>query len=122
MLAAMRPRLVFLRMTNTLNVPSSTLSRCREVARKNGLHFVYTGNVHDVDGDTTWCPKCHAKLIVRDWYEILEYRVDARGCCPDCGSALAGRYSSEAGRFGRRRAPGARPASSASRRSPVRSG
>jgi pyruvate formate lyase activating enzyme len=63
------------------------------------------GNVHDVAGDTTYCSGCKAKLIVRDWYELLEYRVTPEGKCPDCGHALAGRFGAAAGNWGRKRLP-----------------
>ena len=66
--------------------------RARRIAREIGLKHVYTGNVHDVDGDTTRCTGCGKTLIVRDWYEILSYRLDAQGRCPDCGTPLAGRF------------------------------
>jgi Pyruvate-formate lyase-activating enzyme len=36
--------------------PASTLSRARDIALKAGLHYVYTGNVHDTAGGTTACP------------------------------------------------------------------
>ena len=79
--------------------------RARDIALQAGLHYVYTGNVHNAEGDTTFCPACHAPLIVRDWYEIKNYRLTADGCCPDCGAALAGRFDSAAGHFGRQRIP-----------------
>ena len=83
--------------------PLSTLQRSRALARAAGLRFVYTGNVHDVAGDTTSCPGCHGRLIVRDWYEILEYRLTPEGKCPDCGLSLAGRFEATSGHFGARR-------------------
>jgi pyruvate formate lyase activating enzyme len=66
---------------------------------------VYTGNVHDIEGDTTSCGGCGAKLIVRDWYQLLEYRVTAEGKCPDCGARVPGRFDAAPGTFGRRRIP-----------------
>ncbi|MDQ6966154.1 MAG: AmmeMemoRadiSam system radical SAM enzyme, partial [Mariprofundaceae bacterium] len=66
--------------------PPTTLSRARQIALKAGLHHVYTGNVHDRDGGSTLCPGCGADLIVRDWYNILDYRVTADGHCSDCGT------------------------------------
>jgi pyruvate formate lyase activating enzyme len=69
------------------------------------LQYVYTGNVHDRAGGTTHCPGCGAALIVRDWYRILDYRLDARGQCPDCGAAPAGRFAATAGSFGPQRIP-----------------
>jgi pyruvate formate lyase activating enzyme len=85
--------------------PAATLRRAREIALAEGLHYVFTGNVHDETGGTTYCPSCRAALIVRDWYEIEEYRVTSEGKCPDCGGAIAGRYEAFKGQFGRRRIP-----------------
>ena len=61
--------------------------------------------MHNIDGDTTFCPRCAVPLIVRDWYLIKQYRLDAAGCCPDCGAPLAGRFATQAGHFGRQRIP-----------------
>lgn len=85
--------------------PPATLRRARRLALDQGLHFVYTGNVHDPEGDTTFCPHCHAPLIERDWYAIGRYRLRADGRCPECGTAIAGRFGAAAGEFGRRRIP-----------------
>jgi pyruvate formate lyase activating enzyme len=85
--------------------PPATLSRARQIARDAGLHFVYTGNVHDPEGGTTACPRCHTPLIVRDWYRLESYRLTATGSCPDCGHGLAGRFGAQAGDFGPRRQP-----------------
>jgi len=85
--------------------PPATLSRARRIARDAGLHFVYTGNVHDTAGGTTDCPRCHAPLIVRDWYTLKQYRLTASGACPDCGHQLAGRFGPGPGDFGARRQP-----------------
>jgi pyruvate formate lyase activating enzyme len=93
------------KMTDLPHTPPATLTRAREIALKNGLKHVYVGNVHDIAGDTTYCSACSAKLIVRDWYELLEYRLTPEGKCPDCGHALAGRFSTSAGTWGRKRLP-----------------
>ena len=85
--------------------PPATLSRARELARAAGLRYVYTGNVHDVRGDTTACPACGKAVIERDWYEILRYALDDSGHCQHCGSAIAGRFEAYRGSFGRRRVP-----------------
>ena len=85
--------------------PPATLTRARQIARDAGLHYVYTGNVHDPEGGTTWCPGCGAKAIERDWYAILAYRLDANGACQACGHTIAGRYGEFHGAFGPRRVP-----------------
>ncbi|MDD5175620.1 MAG: AmmeMemoRadiSam system radical SAM enzyme [Sterolibacterium sp.] len=82
-----------------------TLARARRIALDAGLRYVYTGNVHDQEGDTTYCPNCHKPAIVRDWYEILAYELTDLGCCKACGSAIAGRYGHFDRPFGARRIP-----------------
>ena len=85
--------------------PPATLTRARNLARDAGLHHVYTGNVHDLEGGTTFCSGCHAPLIVRDWYELRHYEVTAQGSCPHCHTPLAGRFAAKPGDFGARRIP-----------------
>jgi pyruvate formate lyase activating enzyme len=93
------------KMTDVPRTPKGTLSRAREIALANGLHHVYTGNVHDTHGGTTFCPGCAQPLIERDWHEILRYALDDGGRCPHCGTAVAGRFGAAVRPFGRRRIP-----------------
>ena len=83
--------------------PLATLQRARAIARECGIHHVYTGNVHDLEGDTTRCTQCDAPLIVRDWYELHRYELDERGRCRHCHTPLAGHFAAEPGNFGRKR-------------------
>jgi pyruvate formate lyase activating enzyme len=85
--------------------PPATLTRARRIAFDAGLHYVYTGNVHDPKGGTTFCPHCGAALIVRDWYEITDYALSDDGRCPKCQSAIAGRFGKFESAFGARRIP-----------------
>ncbi len=85
--------------------PAATLTRAREIAMANGLHYVYTGNVHDSEGGTTFCPHCGTAVIVRDWYRILGYRLRDDGCCEACCCALSGRFEHFGKAFGARRIP-----------------
>ncbi|MDP3421469.1 MAG: AmmeMemoRadiSam system radical SAM enzyme, partial [Thiobacillus sp.] len=93
------------KMTDVPPTPPATLTRAREIALKAGLHYVYTGNVHDTTGGTTFCPGCHTPLIVRDWYRIDDYRLTPDGHCSQCGSAIAGRFGVFSHPFGNRRIP-----------------
>ena len=85
--------------------PPATLTRAREIGIRNGLHFVYTGNVHDTTGGTTFCPACRAKLIVRDWYEILAWNLTPDGRCKKCGERCPGVFNGPPGRWGAKRQP-----------------
>ncbi len=93
------------KMTDVPATPLATLQRARRIALANGLHHVYTGNVHDREGGTTFCAGCGEVLIERDWHAVSGYALDANGACPHCGTALAGRFGAAAGGFGRRRVP-----------------
>ena len=87
--------------------PPATLARARAIALEEGLHYVYTGNVHDRLGGTTFCTGCGAALIERDWHRIDAYRLTPQGTCPDCDSAIPGRFEAfnPRAQFGRRRIP-----------------
>jgi pyruvate formate lyase activating enzyme len=85
--------------------PPATLARARQIARSSGLHHVYTGNVHDPEGGTTYCGGCGTALIVRDWYEIAHYGLDDAGRCRQCASSLAGHFGRFGRPFGARRIP-----------------
>lgn len=95
------------KMTDVAPTPAATLTRARQIAMDEGLHYVYTGNVHDREGGTTLCPGCHAPLIERDWHRIEAWRLAGDGTCPDCGERIAGRFEPVDTRhqFGRRRIP-----------------
>ncbi|HAY27268.1 MAG TPA: AmmeMemoRadiSam system radical SAM enzyme, partial [Candidatus Accumulibacter sp.] len=85
--------------------PASTLTQARRIAIDAGLHYVYTGNVHDSEGGTTFCPGCQAALIERDWYNIRHHDLPADGRCPHCGTQIAGRFARFGKPFGPRRVP-----------------
>ena len=93
------------KMTDLPATPVETLERSRRIAIENGLHYVYTGNVHDLEGGTTFCPGCGNALVVRDWHRILNYRVTDDGHCKECGAVIAGRYEQFGKPFGQRRIP-----------------
>ena len=85
--------------------PLTTLERARAIALASGIHHVYTGNVHDTSGGSTYCPACRALLISRDWYVIGAYRLTEDGHCPDCGEQIAGHFEKFSRAFGNRRIP-----------------
>jgi pyruvate formate lyase activating enzyme len=93
------------KLTHAPPTPARVLSRARRIALDNGVRYAYTGNVHDRDGDTTLCHGCGGRLIERDWYVLTDWRLTADGCCPDCGTACAGVFAAEPGRWGSRRLP-----------------
>jgi pyruvate formate lyase activating enzyme len=85
--------------------PSETLTRARAIAMGRGLRYVYTGNVHDPAGGSTYCSGCGGLLIGRDWYELNGWGLDEAGRCRTCGTALAGVLEARPGDWGRKRQP-----------------
>jgi pyruvate formate lyase activating enzyme len=81
------------------------LTRAREIARNNGLHYVYTGNVHDPAGSSTYCQGCGTRVIERNWYELGEWNLTDSGKCDRCSAQLPGVFSGQPKSWGRRRLP-----------------
>ena len=85
--------------------PPQTLTLARDIAAANGVHFAYTGNVHDRRGGSTYCAHCGGLLIERDWYQLGQWNLDSTGSCRSCGTPCPGRIESAPGIWGARRLP-----------------
>ena len=83
--------------------PFSTLSMARRIALKNGVRYAYTGNVHDFEGESTYCHSCGEMLIGRDWYQLSTWALSADGHCQKCGTACAGIFDGPPGTWGPKR-------------------
>jgi len=75
-------------MRHLYPTPAKTLQMARDIAKEEGLHYVYVGNVPGMDEDT-FCPGCKTLLISRIGYLVKTNRL-ANGRCPDCGTSIAG--------------------------------
>ncbi len=69
--------------------PHRSLLRAWEIGKEAGLRYVYLGNVHDGDRESTYCPDCHTLLISRNWYAVRQRWREA-GVCHGCGAAIPG--------------------------------
>ena len=93
------------RMTDKPRTPPETLTRARRIAQQNGIRYAYTGNVHDVDGGSTYCHRCGQRLITRDWYVLGEWNLTESGHCNSCGEACTGIFDGPPGTWGAKRVP-----------------
>jgi pyruvate formate lyase activating enzyme len=93
------------RMRDRPPTPPETLSRARDIAINAGERYVYTGNVHDPAGQTTYCYGCGNVLIERDWYRLGKWNLDPNGNCSTCGARCAGVFEQSPGVWGPRRLP-----------------
>jgi pyruvate formate lyase activating enzyme len=93
------------KMLDTPSTPPATLLKAWRIGRAAGLHYVYTGNIHDEASQSTYCHGCGGLLIGRDWYLITAWNLTGDGHCRDCGARCAGVFDGPAGTWGRRRKP-----------------
>jgi pyruvate formate lyase activating enzyme len=93
------------KMLNTLPTSPATLAMARQIALDNGVQYAYVGNVHDKEGDSTWCHQCGQLLIGRDWYELSEWNLTPEGKCKQCGTPCTGVFEEQPGNWGARRRP-----------------
>jgi len=93
------------KMLDKERTPRETLQRARDIAIKNGLRYVYTGNIHDETGGSTYCHHCKKKLIGRDWYVLKEWHLTDTGTCEFCDTPCAGVFNGPPGNWGAKRQP-----------------
>jgi pyruvate formate lyase activating enzyme len=72
--------------------PVSTLTRFRNLAMKEGIHYVYVGNVPLHEGANTYCHNCKKLLIERHGYYIPTYNMTGTRC-KFCKTIIPGRWA-----------------------------
>jgi pyruvate formate lyase activating enzyme len=65
------------------------LETARDIAKSEGLNYVYIGNVTSKEGQNTYCPSCKELLIERSGYTIMQNKLK-NGCCPECNKEIYG--------------------------------
>lgn len=85
------------RMRDVPATPAATLRRAREIALAEGEHHVYTGNVHDPEGQSTYCSRCGSEVIARSGYLARDLALDVSrngaGQCARCGAPIPGLFA-----------------------------
>jgi pyruvate formate lyase activating enzyme len=77
------------KLANLPPTPVETLEKAYDVAREEGVRFVYIGNVPGHPGNNTYCPECGQPIIVRQGFAVLEYHLWG-GVCEYCGEQIPG--------------------------------
>lgn len=80
------------RMRHLPPTSAETLLRAREIARAEGLAYVYLGNILLPDAANTYCPGCRELLVERIGFDVVKNRL-ARGGCPRCHKEIYGIWS-----------------------------
>ncbi len=69
--------------------PVKTLEKAAEIAKAQGMKFVYIGNVWGHKLENTYCPHCGKLLIKRFGFNVEEINI-SDGKCKFCGAHIAG--------------------------------
>lgn len=82
------------KMTDPRDTKPEDLLRAAEIGRKAGLRYVYAGNLPGQVGEleNTRCHHCSQLLVERYGYLIRGYHLTPEGSCPQCGTAIPGRW------------------------------
>lgn len=76
-------------LKNLPPTPISTLLEAHDIARQEGLRYVYIGNVPGHKYENTICPECQKTVIERIQYFIQKIEVQG-GKCKYCGNPIPG--------------------------------
>ncbi|MCP4726089.1 MAG: AmmeMemoRadiSam system radical SAM enzyme [bacterium] len=79
------------------------LSKARQIALSSGIRYVFTGNVQDLTGGSTFCHECGSLLIERNWFHLGQYSLDNSNC-RNCGCSIPGKFDDSPGTWGGKRA------------------
>lgn len=93
------------RMRDRDRTDPATLQLAYEIAKSEGLRYVYVGNTHDVQRQSTYCHGCGRLIIQRDWYQLGTYHINDQQCCEHCGTRIPGRFADRCGNWGAQRQP-----------------
>jgi len=66
------------------------MARACEIARANGLRYVYTDDLFEAATRGTFCHACGGLLIGRDWYLITQCDLTDQNRCAACGAPCSG--------------------------------
>ena len=93
------------RMLDKQRTPFQTLAMARRIALANGVRHAYTGNVHDLGRQSSYCHVCGDRAIGRDWYVLSDWNLDETGACLSCGTPMPGVFDGKPGTWGDKRMP-----------------
>lgn len=77
------------RMQHIPLTPSATLAKAEKIAKEQGLHYVYQGNLQSQSANTN-CPQCNALLVQRNGYATHVLNIPQENKCPSCEKFISG--------------------------------
>jgi pyruvate formate lyase activating enzyme len=77
------------KLQNLPSTPVETLERAHAIAKEEGIHYAYIGNVPGHPADQTYCARCGKVIIARMGFTVTDYHI-ADGKCKYCGNPIPG--------------------------------
>ncbi len=68
--------------------PIKTLEKHYEIAKKEGLKYVYLGNVPGHPWEHTYCSECNKIVVKRYGFDIQGWNMDENNKCKFCGNQI----------------------------------
>ena len=68
--------------------PIKTLEKHYEIAKKEGLKYVYLGNVPGHPWEHTYCSECNNIVVKRYGFDIQGWNMDENNKCKFCGNQI----------------------------------
>lgn len=70
------------------STPIETLEKHYDIAKKEGLDYVYIGNSPGHPYEHTYCPGCNNVAVGRYGFDITEWNLDKNNRCNVCGKKI----------------------------------
>ncbi len=80
------------KMLQQKQTSKEALVKARAIAFDHGLRYVYTGNIFDIEGSTTFCYTCKNVLIERQGYTVSRKTFNDHGQCQSCQATCPGYF------------------------------
>ena len=76
-------------LNNLPPTPQATLEQAWTIAREEGVHYNYIGNLPAHPGNNTFCHHCGNLIIARQGFWVTDYHI-VKGKCEFCGTPIPG--------------------------------
>ena len=76
------------KMMDYESTPVKTLEKHYEIARGEGLKYVYLGNVPGHPWENTYCSECNQIVVKRFGFDIQGWNMDKNNKCKFCGNQI----------------------------------
>ena len=73
--------------------PVKTLKRARDIGKRQGLKYIYLGNV--LEGNNTYCSQCEALLVERVVFSVARNDI-TNSLCSKCNASIPGIFQKKA--------------------------